>query len=88
MSFVMGSSDGPRYRLRNIQVVGLDPTLEGILRSKLKPGDVMNFQVIRDFYKDNKSVMPTDASPQDVKLTRDPENGMVDRSFDFRALPR
>jgi outer membrane protein assembly factor BamA len=88
VSIVMEIGEGPQYHVRNILVVGLDPTLEGALRSKLKPGDVMNFKVIRDFYKDNKSVMPTDASPQDVKLTRDPENAVVDLSFDFRALPR
>jgi hypothetical protein len=88
LSMVVEIEEGPQYRVRNIEIVGLDPTLEGVLRSKLKPGDVMNFKVIHDFYADNKSVLPTGASPQTVKLIRDRQNAQVDVSFDFRIEPR
>jgi hypothetical protein len=87
MSIVMEITEGPQYRVGNIQVVGLDPTLEDKLRSKLRPGDVMNPQILRDFYADNRPVLPASASPQDVKVTRHAQGGTVDLSIDFGAVP-
>lgn len=86
VSLVMELKEGQQYRVGDIRVVGLDPALEAALRLKLKPGDVMNFQVVRDFYTENKSVLLPTASPQDVKLTRDVQNSKANLSFDFRAL--
>ena len=87
VSVVMKLTEGPQYRVGNVQVVGLDPTLEDKLRSKLKPGDVMNPQILCDFYRDNKLLLPASASPQDVKVTRDAQNATVDLSFVFSAAP-
>jgi hypothetical protein len=78
---------GPKYRVGNIQVVGLDRTVEDTLKLELKSGDVFSIQAIHDFFSDNESVLPVDAPPRDVKYTRDRQNGVVDISFDFRALP-
>jgi hypothetical protein len=34
-----------------------------LLQTKLRPGDVFNPQSVEDFYKDNKSLLPTHAEP-------------------------
>jgi outer membrane protein assembly factor BamA len=88
VSIVMELNEGQQYRAGSIQVIGIDRTLEENLRSSLKTGDVMNSQVVRDFYTDNKSVLPANALPQDLKVTRNTQDGTVDLTFDFRAVPR
>lgn len=77
-------NEGQPYRWGNIQVIGLDPKIETLLRSKLKAGSLVNPKLIEDFYRDNKSLLPVGASPQSVKWQHDAENATVDLTFDFR----
>lgn len=77
-------NEGQPYRWGNIQVIGLDPKIETILRSKLKAGSLVNPKLIEDFYRDNKSLLPVGASPQSVKWQHDAERATVDLTFDFR----
>jgi outer membrane protein assembly factor BamA len=77
-------NEGQPYRWGNIQVIGLDPKIETLLRSKLKAGSLVNPKLIEDFYRDNKSLLPVGASPQSVKWQHDAERATVDLTFDFR----
>jgi len=76
-------NEGQPYRWGNIQVIGLDPKIETLLRSKLKAGSPVNPKLIEDFYRENKSVLPVGASPQTVKWQHDAERATVDLTFDF-----
>jgi outer membrane protein assembly factor BamA len=77
-------NEGHPYRWGSIQVVGFDPKVETLLRSKLKAGGLVNPKLIEDFYRDNKSLLPVGASSQSVKWQHDAERATVDLTFDFR----
>jgi hypothetical protein len=78
-------NEGQPYRWGNIQVIGLDPKIETLLRSKLKAGSPVNPRLIEDFYRDNKFLLPVGASPQNVKWQHDAERATVDLTFDFHT---
>jgi outer membrane protein assembly factor BamA len=86
VSVVVEVNEGPRYHLGNIQVIGLDPKLEALLRSQLTTGSQTNPKLIEDFYRDNKAHLPDGASPELVKWRRDAKRATVDLTFDFRTL--
>jgi outer membrane protein assembly factor BamA len=86
IAIVVDVNEGPRYHLGNIQVIGLDPKLEALLRSQLTTGSSMNPKLIEDFYRDNKAHLPVGASPELVKWRRDAKRAIVDLTFDFRTL--
>jgi outer membrane protein assembly factor BamA len=83
VSLVMDINEGPQYRWRDIRVIGLDPKLETLLRSRLTPGSPVNPNLIRDFYKEYKSLLPVGASPETVKWESDAQRTVVDLTFDF-----
>lgn len=87
ISLVMEVQEGPQFRVGRVEVFGLDPRMETLLRSKLKPGEPFNPEVVDDFYKENKSVLPADVSPQDMEIYRGVRNGTIDLVFDFRTCP-
>jgi outer membrane protein assembly factor BamA len=78
-------NEGQQYRWGKIEVIGLDPKLETLLRSQLKAGSVVNPKLIDDFYRDNKSLLAVGVSPQSVKWQRHPERATLDLTFDFRT---
>jgi outer membrane protein assembly factor BamA len=78
-------NQGQPYHWGNIQVIGLDPKIETMLRSKLKAGGLANPKLIKDFYRDNRSLLPVGASPKNVKWKHDAERATVDLTFDFRT---
>jgi outer membrane protein assembly factor BamA len=85
IAIVVDIHQGPQYRWGNIQVIGLDPRTETLLRAQLKTGNPVNPKLIEDFYRDNESLLPVGASPQSVKWRRDAQHAIVDLTFDFRA---
>lgn len=74
---------GTKYRWGNIEVIGLDPKMETLLKSQLKIGTPVNPKLIEDFYRDNQSVLPAGVSPKDVRWQRDAERATVDLTFNF-----
>ena len=89
IAIVLDVNEGPQYRWGNIQVIGLDPKIEALLRSRLTTGSPVNPELIGDFYRDNKSLLPSSASPESVKWRSDAQRAIVDLTFDFTtpALP-
>ena len=85
IALVMMLDEGVQYRLGNIEIEGLNPTLEKELRSKIKPGEVVNVQLIADFYQDHRSELPEDVEPEDTALHRNVKERIVDAFFDFRS---
>lgn len=74
-----------QFRIGKIEILGLDPTLESVLRQKIEPGAIFNYQPVQEFYDEYKSALPLDASVADDKFVRDTTNGIVDVEFDFRV---
>src|SRR5258708_19471263 len=66
------------YRWGNIQVIGLDPKIETLLRSKPKAGSPVNPKLIEDFYRDNKSLLPVGESLQSVNCQHHAAGATVD----------
>jgi outer membrane protein assembly factor BamA len=83
VAIVMDVNEGPKYRWGNIQVVGLDPKIETLLRARLRAGDPVNPKLTQDFYQEYKSLLPVAASPETVKWEPDAQHAIVDLTFDF-----
>jgi len=76
-----------QFRIGKVEVWGPNPAFESLLKSKLKPVDILDYQVVEDFLKENTSTLPADVSPSDVELRRNVKDGTVDLRFDFAACP-
>jgi outer membrane protein assembly factor BamA len=87
VSAVMEITEGPRYRWGNVQVIGLDPKTEPILRARLPKDSIVNPKLIQDFYQEYKSSLPVGASPETVVWKRDRQRAVVDITFDFSTPP-
>ncbi|MGA7855068.1 MAG: POTRA domain-containing protein [Candidatus Acidiferrales bacterium] len=88
VSLLMELDQQKQYRVASVEVHGLDQKMETLLRSKLKPGDVYNWQVVEDFLKQNAAALPPDISPSDIELHRNVKRGTVDFRFNtFQGCP-
>jgi hypothetical protein len=87
VSIVMDINEGAQYHWRDIRVLGLDPNLETLLRSRLMPGSIVNPKLIRGFYKEYESSLPAAASPEAVQWATDEQHAAVDLTFDFSTPP-
>lgn len=83
ISLIMELDQQKQFRLRTVEVFGLDSKMESLFRAKVKTGDVFNWQVIEDFLKQNAAALPPDISPSDIELHRDVKNGTVDLRFNI-----
>ena len=85
VELVVELDEGKQYRWGNIQVIGLDPKMEMLLKTQLKTGSPVNPKLIEDFYRNNKSALPVGASPKNVKWQYDRERATVELTFDLRG---
>jgi outer membrane protein assembly factor BamA len=90
ISMTVELDPGEQFRVGSVKILGLDPqiALDG-LKTKFREGDVFDPKSVRDFYIDNKSVLPADAtSDLDTEVKQDPRKDTVAIVFDFRPCPR
>jgi hypothetical protein len=87
ISFYVFVDQRKQYRVGRLTILGLDPSLESMLKSKIAPGDIFNWNLIRDFYESQKPVLPPHASPEDDQVYRVPKTDKVDVWLDFRSCP-
>jgi hypothetical protein len=85
IALILELDQGTQYEIGNITVRGLGPALESELRLKLRSGDVMDPQLIDDFYDSHQSVLPADATPADIEMDKNVRAKIVDLVFDFRS---
>jgi hypothetical protein len=76
-----------QYRVKGIQFLGNDPAAEVLIRAKLKIGEPFDGLFFERFYATHKSILPADASPEDVTLDRNSKTGVVNIHVDFRTCP-
>jgi len=77
-----------QFLIEKVEIFGLKPALERDLRSKVKLREPMNWSLVIEFFRANKSVLPPEVSPANVRVDRDLKNGTVELLFDFRPCPR
>ena len=87
ISLTIVLSEEKQYRVGSVEVLGLDPALENLLRSLIRPGEIFNPQILNNFYKEHKSVLPPGASPENDEVLRDVRNATVALRLDFRPCP-
>jgi hypothetical protein len=78
-----------QYFVKDVQFLGVDPWLEARLRRKLpRNGWLFNSRVLENFFKENRSVLPADASLEDdVEFHRNAKDATVTLLFDLRPCP-
>jgi hypothetical protein len=88
ISLVLGFDQQKQFRIDRVEVDGLDPRTESILRSMIKPGDVFNYDLVKAFFEENKSELPPDASLDDLKIKKNVKEGIASLRFDFFSCPK
>jgi Surface antigen variable number repeat len=89
ISLTMEVTQDKQFRVGTVEVFGLDPKLEMLLRLRLKPGDIYNAEAVDDFFKENESALPPDISSRDVLAHRNTKSGTVNLRFNiFEACPQ
>ncbi len=87
VSFYVFLHQGRQYRVGQMTILGLNSSMESLLKSKLAPGDIFDWNRVLDFYQSQQPVLPPHASPKDDEVYRVPKTGKVDVWLDFRACP-
>ncbi len=77
-----------QYRVGKVEVWGPDQAKEKILKSQWESGAIFNHEKLETFYKENKALLPADASREDAQVLRNVREGTVDLKFDFRVCPQ
>jgi len=83
VTLVMELDEQKQYRIGQVSVVGRSSEMEALARSKFTPGDLFRPAVLDQFIAENKSALPAGASPEDVQITRNVREGIVDVTFYF-----
>ncbi len=86
ISLVLGLDEQRQYRVGTLEIRGLDPSLEARLRLIIVPGEIINYQSIVVFFKENRSVLPS-RGLDNFQIRRNPKTGIVDLTFDPRSCP-
>src|SRR6266852_2233198 len=77
------------YRIAKIEVLGLGKKAQIELSAPQQVGDFFNPALWHTFFKDNKTRLPPDSSPnRNMPVSRDTANGTVDITLDFRPCPK
>jgi hypothetical protein len=77
-----------QYRVGKVEVWGPNDAKEKILESKWSSGAIFGAEKLETFFRQNKTLLPADASREDVVVLRNVKEGTVDLRFDFRVCPQ
>ena len=78
-----------QYRVGSIEFLGVSAvTQERLMKSLPKPGDVFDASKLNEFFKVNRTILPPDASRDDVRVERDNKMRTVRIVFDLRVCPQ
>ena len=59
ISVIMEVQEGKQFRVGSVEVLGLDQKIvDSALKTGLKPGDLFNRNMVEEFFKENKAVLP------------------------------
>jgi outer membrane protein assembly factor BamA len=78
-----------QYRVGRIELLGVNVTTQQKLMDSLpKSGQVFDGTRVRDFFTQNRPILPPDASTNDVNVSRDQKSRTVAITFDLRTCPQ
>lgn len=88
LNLIIEMDQQKQFRIDKVDVLGLDPRTEGLLRSTLKSGADLNSDLINQFFDENRSVVPPDASPlENLTVEKNVKAGTASLRFDFFTCP-
>jgi outer membrane protein assembly factor BamA len=88
IDMVVKISQEAQYRVGGIELLGVNATTqEKLMESLPKSGQIFDGSRLEEFFKVNQSLLPADASTEDVNVRRDPKSETVAISFDLRTCP-
>jgi len=76
-----------RFTIGRVEVLGLPDAATNELKVRLKTGDPFNPELVDEFYRENRTVLPPNASKENTELTQNAQHNTVDVVFDFRFCP-
>jgi outer membrane protein assembly factor BamA len=76
--------EGRQYRVGTVQILGLSARAENLLKSILEPGQIFDSQSFTDFLKEERGLLPVDASDNDITMGRNLDDGTLEIALDFR----
>jgi outer membrane protein assembly factor BamA len=88
IDLLMKIDESKQYRVGKIEFLGLRESSQNRLKPQLRTGEPFNKALVDELLRRNKSLLPADASWQDVYLTRNTKEGVVDVRFDFYSCPK
>ena len=78
-----------QYRVGSIEFLGVNVVTQAKLMESLpKPGEIFDRTKLDEFFKVNRTILPPDASREDVSVERQNKTRTVRISFDLRACPQ
>jgi hypothetical protein len=87
ISLILELDEGKQFRIRSVEVQGLAPQTKGALKWRIQAGDLFNYELFKDFFTDNKGILPSGASPLNAELHKNEKSGTVDIRFVFPSCP-
>jgi outer membrane protein assembly factor BamA len=87
ISLILELDEGKPFRIRSVEVQGLNLQTKAALNWRIQAGDLFDYELFKDFFTDNKDILPSDASPSNAELHKDEKNGTVDIRFVFPSCP-
>ena len=86
ISLVMELSEGKQFRVRKVEVFGLQPSKAAMLTATVKPGDNFQYSLVEAFVKANLPGFLDVTSSEVLTLRKNEKEGTVDIVIDFRRL--
>lgn len=81
--------EGKQYRVSTVKILGLGLKAENLMRSILEPGQIFDGPSLSAALKENRDLLPADASAsKDIAIRRDVNDGTVDIILDFRRCSK
>jgi outer membrane protein assembly factor BamA len=88
MDMVLKIDQQAQFRIRAVEFLGMDSAIrQKLLESLPKPGEIFDETRLQEFFKVNASILPSDASTDDLNITKDVKARTVAILFDFRTCP-
>lgn len=90
VSLVIDEDEGKQFRVESTGIVGLDQSRADALMARwpFQSGDVYNSSLVEPFFKENASLLPAGADPENnLALDFSQRRGTVAVTLDFRPCP-
>src|SRR5580692_8995268 len=79
ISLVLVLDEGKQFRVGKVETYNLDPEREAKLKSRIQPGDIVNHDLLWNFFRENHTFISV--------LQQNEDNGTIDLQFGFPTFP-